>query len=171
MRFAPRHQLQQIEGLVDLLALICQEAQAEQSLPQVQEHYARIVASKLLALPGGNLSRDALVGSCPSFERLVEFIERNLKQDIGLEQLAELAHLSLRSLYALFDKHAGTTPKHFIRQRKLERIRARLSDPQAPVRNVTEIALDYGFLHLGRFSESYKSAFGELPSDTLRRRG
>lgn len=171
VRFAPRHQLQQIEGLVDLLALICQEAQAEQSLPQVQEHYARIVASKLLALPGGNLRRESTGGSCPSFERLVEFIERNLKQDIGLEQLAELAHLSLRSLYALFDKHAGTTPKHFIRQRKLERIRARLSDPQAPVRNVTEIALDYGFLHLGRFSESYKSAFGELPSDTLRRRG
>jgi len=170
VRFAPRHHLQQIEGLVDLLGLICQEAQAEQSLPQVQEHYARIVASKLLALPGGNLSRDALVGSCPSFERLVEFIERNLKQDIGLEQLAELAHMSQRSLYLLFERKVGTTPKSYIRQRKLEQIHGRLSDPSAKVRNITEIAMDYGFMHLGRFSESYKSTFGELPSDTLRRR-
>ena len=64
----------------------------------------------------------------------------------------------------------GTTPKHYIRQRKLERVHACLSDPSAKVRNITEVALDYGFLHLGRFSESYKSAFGELPSDTLRRR-
>ncbi|MNT71023.1 DNA-binding transcriptional activator FeaR [compost metagenome] len=78
--------------------------------------------------------------------------------------------MSARSLYALFDKHAGTTPKHYIRQRKLETIHARLSDPRASVRNVTEVALDYGFLHLGRFSECYKSTFGELPSDTLRRR-
>ncbi|HAJ87914.1 MAG TPA: AraC family transcriptional regulator, partial [Pseudomonas sp.] len=54
-------------------------------------------------------------------------------------------------------------------QRKLEQIHGRLSDPSARVRNITEIAMDYGFMHLGRFSESYKSTFGELPSDTLRR--
>lgn len=170
IRFAPRHRLEELDGFVNLLALVCQEAEAEQIIPQVHEHYARIVASKLLALPGSNVRREPLGGSCPSFERLAEFIERNLKQDIALEQLAELAHMSPRSLYALFEKHAGNTPKHYIRQRKLEQIRARLSDPQAPVRSVTEIALDYGFLHLGRFSECYKSAFGELPSDTLRRR-
>jgi len=171
IRFSPRHRLEQLDGFVNLLSLICQEAEAEQVVPQqVQEHYARIVAGKLLGLPGSNVGRDPLGGVCPSFERLAEFIERNLKQDIGLEQLAELARMSPRSLYALFDKHAGTTPKHYIRQRKLEQIRAQLSDPQAQVRNVTEVALDYGFLHLGRFSECYKNTFGELPSDTLRRR-
>lgn len=170
VRFAPRHRLEQLDGFINLLALVCQEAEAEQSVPQVQEHYAKIIASKLLGLPGSNVNREPLGGGCPSFERLVEFIERNLKQDISLEQLAELAHMSQRSLYALFDRHTGTTPKHYIRQRKLEQIHARLSDPQGAVRNVTEVALDYGFLHLGRFSECYKSTFGELPSDTLRRR-
>jgi AraC-like DNA-binding protein len=30
--------------------------------------------------------------------------------------------------------------------------------------------MDYGFLHLGRFSDSYRKQFGELPSDTLKRR-
>ena len=69
----------------------------------------------------------------------------------------------------LFERKVGTTPKSYIRQRKLEQIHGRLSDPSAKVRNITEIAMDYGFMHLGRFSESYKSTFGELPSDTLRR--
>lgn len=83
--------------------------------------------------------------------------------------MAQLANMSPRSLYALFERKAGTTPKSYIRQRKLEKIHGSLSDPSVKVRNITEIAMDYGFLHLGRFSESYKSTFGELPSDTLRR--
>ena len=170
VRFASRHQLQQLDGFASLLGLVCDEAESEQSLPLVQEHYTRIIATKLLGLLSNNVSRQELAESSPSFERLVQFIDDNLKQDISLEQLAQLAHISPRSLYGLFDKHLGTTPKHYIRQRKLEQVHACLSDPSAKVRNITEVALDYGFLHLGRFSESYKSAFGELPSDTLRRR-
>ena len=101
---------------------------------------------------------------------LKRYIDEHIKQDITAEQLSRYSHLSLRSLYLLFEKNAKMTPKQYIRQKKLEQIRASLSDPASRVRNVTEVALDYGFLHLGRFSESYKSAFGELPSDTLRRR-
>ena len=78
--------------------------------------------------------------------------------------------MSPPSPYVLFARNAGPTPKHYIRNKKLEKVHACLIDPTAKVRNVTEVALDYGFLHLGRFSESYKSTFGELPSDTLRRR-
>ncbi|HSG24075.1 MAG TPA: helix-turn-helix domain-containing protein, partial [Azonexus sp.] len=36
--------------------------------------------------------------------------------------------------------------------------------------NVTAVALDYGFSHLGRFSELYKSTFGMLPSEALKER-
>jgi AraC-like DNA-binding protein len=78
--------------------------------------------------------------------------------------------MSLRSLYGLFERNAQTTPKHYIRQKKLERVHACLRDPSSHVRNVTELAMDFGFLHLGRFSENYRKQFGELPSDTLKRR-
>ncbi|MBE1043174.1 helix-turn-helix domain-containing protein, partial [Escherichia coli] len=49
-------------------------------------------------------------------------------------------------------------------------IRACLEDPGCRVRNLTELALDFGFAHLGRFAEQYRRQFGELPSETLRRR-
>lgn len=171
VRFSPVHHSEQLDGFLGLLSLVCQEAESDQSTFHVQEHYAKIVVSKLLGLPGCNVSREPLEAACQSFSRLEEFIEKNIKQDISLEQLANLAHMSVHSLYALFEKHAGTTPNRFIRQRKLEAIYNQLSDPQAGVSNITAIALDYGFMHLGRFSSYYKNALGELPSDTLRRRG
>ncbi|MFU7488835.1 AraC family transcriptional regulator [Pseudomonas aeruginosa] len=171
VRFAQIHRLEQLDGFLTLLSLVCQEAETDQTIFQVKEHYAKIIVSKLLSLPGSNVSREPLGGACQSFDRLEELIEKNIKQNISLELLADLAHMSVHSLYALFDKHAGTTPKRFIRQRKLEAVYARLSDPQVAVSSVTEVALDYGFLHLGRFADYYKSTFGELPSDTLRRRG
>lgn len=152
------------------MQLVCSEAESSQTVQQVQEQYTRIIATKMLTLLDNNVSRLVPEQGAANFERILQFIEDNLKQDISVEQLAQLAHSSPRSLYALFERHTGTTPKSFIRQKKLEQIHCSLSDPASRVRNITEVALDYGFLHLGRFSESYKSAFGELPSETLRRR-
>jgi AraC-like DNA-binding protein len=170
VRFASRYNLDGIEGFGNLLALVCEEAESEQAVPQIAEHFTRIIATKLLAQVANNVKRLPQDEQSASFERILHFIDSNLQQDISLEQLAELARVSPRTLYGLFEKHVGSTPKHFIRQKKLEKVHARLSDPSVRVRNITEVALDYGFLHLGRFSECYKSTFGELPSDTLRRR-
>jgi AraC-like DNA-binding protein len=99
----------------------------------------------------------------------VQYIDDNIKNDITAEDLAQYAHLSLRSLYMLFEKSAKMTPKCFIRRKKLERVYSTLMNPALQVANVTAVALDYGFTHLGRFSEAYKATFGCLPSESLRK--
>ena len=164
-----RHDMRELEGFSTLLMLICEEAEAAAHLPQVQEHYVRIVASKLLALLGNNVQRVQPQAQASSFEQVADYIEQHLTQEIGIDQLSTIARVSERSLYALFERHAGITPKDYIRQRKLERIHAQLLDPASKVRSVTEVALDHGFLHLGRFAESYRRCFGELPSETYKR--
>ena len=80
------------------------------------------------------------------------------------------SHLSLRSLYLLFEKNVKMTPKQYIRQKKLENVHATLIDPARPAPNVTAVALEYGFTHLGRFSELYRSTYGVLPSESMRSR-
>ena len=170
IRFAASlHSAQQLPGVVELLRLICQEASSAQCQGPLVEQYGRLLAAKLLCTLETSIQRDQAGESCPSFRRIADYIEAHLKKDISVEQLAELARMSSRSLYLLFERKAGTTPKNYIRQRRLERIHQQLSRSPGSVRNITEIAMDYGFMHLGRFSESYRNEFGELPSDTLRR--
>ena len=171
VRFMRNHyRLDELEGFLGLLGMVCQESEASDPLVRVQEHYTQIVGSKLLTLMQTNISRENLASASAGIERILDYIERNLKLELSGEDLAVQACMSQRSLYTLFERQLGVTPLQYIRQRKLARVHACLSDPSCPVRSLTELALDYGFLHLGRFSESYRLQFGELPSSTLKRR-
>lgn len=171
VRFLRNHyRLDELDGFVNLLGMVCHEAEVSDSLPRVQGHYSQIVASKLLTLMSTNVQRENLGAPGASLERILDYIERNLKLELPAEALAEQACMSLRSLYALFDRHLGTTPKQYVRQRKLQRLHECLADPSCSVRSVTELAMDYGFMHLGRFAESYRQQFAELPSETFKRR-
>ncbi|HEX8544026.1 MAG TPA: AraC family transcriptional regulator [Pseudomonas sp.] len=168
IRFAAaRQHLKTMGGFVQLLGLICHEAENAAGA-EVQGLYERIVASKLLELLSSNVLRvipkpDENGG----FEAVRQFIEEHLTEDISIEQLMTVARVSERTLYTLFERQVGLAPREFVRQRRLERVHAVLQ--LATARSVTEVAMDHGFLHLGRFSSAYRTRFGELPSQTWRR--
>ena len=164
------YQFEELQSLLCLLTLVCQEAESGTATPQMLQHYSRVVTSKLMTLLKHNIRLETASSHSVSFDRLVRYIEQNIKRDVSAEELAQYAHLSLRSLYLLFEKNARTTPKNFIRQRKLEQVYATLMNPASKAANITAVALDYGFTHLGRFSEFYKSTFGMLPSESLKSR-
>jgi AraC-like DNA-binding protein len=164
---AARHELAEMGGFLQLLGLICHEAENAAEAP-MQALYERIVANKLLALLASNVLRVIpRPDESGGFEPVRQFIEEHLCEDISIEQLMAVARVSERSLYTLFERQAGLSPRDYMRQRKLEKVHAVLQ--LATARSVTEVALDHGFLHLGRFSEAYRKRFGELPSQTWRR--
>lgn len=164
------YRFEELESLLMLLQLVCQEAESGLATPQMLQHYSRVVTSKLMTMLKHNVCLTMPTPQSFCFDRLVQYIEDNIKRDITMEELVKHSHLSLRSLYLLFEKNANTTPKHFIRKKKLEAVYATLMDPSSKAANVTAVALDYGFTHLGRFSELYRSTFGVLPSEALRAR-
>jgi transcriptional regulator GlxA family with amidase domain len=61
----------------------------------------------------------------------------------------------------------GTTPTRHLHGLALAEARAALQDPAT--RSVKQVALRCGFRELGRFAADYRAAFGENPSETLRR--
>lgn len=96
-----------------------------------------------------------------------EYMRAHAHQPLSIEQLAEHAGVSVRTLFSGFRDFCGTTPMAYLRNLRLEQVHLELST-QSHDASVTDIAFKWGFAHLGRFSQEYKKRFGEAPSTTLR---
>lgn len=96
-----------------------------------------------------------------------EYILANLDQPLTLEDLAQVAGCTPRTLQLIFRDQRGQSPLAFWRDQRLLRAHQDLATGQG---SVTEIALRWGFAHFGRFSEIYRARFGLSPSDTLKSR-
>jgi AraC family ethanolamine operon transcriptional activator len=83
--------------------------------------------------------------------------------------LCEAAGVSERTLQYAFKEVMGMTPVAYLTRLRLHRVRRALRAATPRSTTVTAEALRWGFWHFGDFSRAYKSCFGELPSDTLRR--
>jgi AraC-like DNA-binding protein len=164
------YRCEELSNFMMLVNLLCDEAESGQATPQILQHYNRVVTSKLMTMLRHNVDLAAPSLHSVCFERLARYIDENIKLDLSAEQLSRHSNLSLRSLYLLFEKNVRMTPKQYIRQKKLEHVHATLIDPARPAPNVTAVALEYGFTHLGRFSELYRSTYGVLPSESMRTR-
>lgn len=101
--------------------------------------------------------------------RAGEYLQANLSEPFSLAGLAEAAGISPRTVEYHFRRTYGMTPKRWFTTMKLNRVHAELKQRGRSDTRVTDVALDWGFNHLGRFSAEYRRLFGESPSQTLRR--
>lgn len=133
-----------------------------------------LIISSLLLIQQSNvhedLARAAQRRGRRSVRLSIDYIERHLAQPISLDDIASNTHLSGRSIQQAFRDDLDTTPMAYVRERRLERVRADLADalPSEGV-SVTDVAERWGFSHLGNFAVTYRKRFGESPSETLRR--
>ena len=104
----------------------------------------------------------------------LDAMERNisgcLHSNCGNAELAAYAGLSTRALQQQFLKHFHTTPAAYVQTQRLAAARKELRDPENK-KNVTRVASDLGFHHLGRFAATYRKKFGEAPSQTFEKSG
>jgi AraC-like DNA-binding protein len=97
-----------------------------------------------------------------------EYMRDHAHLPLSLGDLCVAAGLNARTLQYSFRKKRGCSPMQFLRQVRMAEVRAGLLRPGEDS-TVTSEAAHWGFVHFGRFSREYQRAFGELPSETLRR--
>ena len=101
--------------------------------------------------------------------RLEDVVEANSDRTLYVAELCKAVGASDRSLRACCQEHLGMSPMRYLwlRRMYLAHRALRMADPAAA--SVTEIATNYGFWELGRFSVAYRSLFGDSPLASLRR--
>lgn len=155
--------------LMKLLDLIFKEAEISPLSLSSLSIYSKLLVTKLLEIFSNNLQAYQEPIPDNNFCKMDRYISDNIKEDISADDLAQLIKVSKRTVYGIFSRYKSVTPNHYIKQKKLLTIHRIIQINSKDFRNITEIALDHGFMHLGRFSNDYRKMFGELPSETYKK--
>lgn len=143
--------------------------------PLVVGHASRLLAAVTLS----TFPSSAAIAESPHdrtdtkpelLKRAVDFMERNVENDIALGDIAEAIHVTPRAVQYMFRKHLGTTPLQYLRRARLHRAHQDLIRGDRMHDTVTGIAARWGFLHSGRFAVLYRETYGQSPHTTLRSR-
>ncbi|MCW5749098.1 MAG: AraC family transcriptional regulator [Alphaproteobacteria bacterium] len=114
------------------------------------------------------LERRAAPAAPHEVQRAIDYMHSRLDAPITLADIVAASGIPGRTLLKHFRDHRGTSPMRYLRQARLARAREALMRAR-PGQSVTDIALAWGFGHLGRFAVEYRGQFGESPSETLKR--
>lgn len=182
VRFAPRLELSSPGGqlLVDhlrsALAVLRRGGHEGevQMPPLLGTHLETTLMGALLFLQPSDHAADVAAGRPGEGEtgpvrRVREYLECHAQEPIDMVALGEVAGIPVRTLYHQFQRSHGVSPMQLLREIRLDRVRRDLLNAGSEG-NVTQIALAWGFEHLGRFAASYRERFGESPRETLQHR-
>jgi len=100
--------------------------------------------------------------------RALGVLMNRLYEPWSIGRLARTVGLSRRTLHRAVQREFGRSPMSLLRDARLKQARLQLDAPR-PGATVTDVALDCGFTHLGRFSSEYRRLFGEHQLTTARR--
>jgi AraC-like DNA-binding protein len=104
--------------------------------------------------------------------QLVQEVDRYLvaagNRPVHISELSEVFKVNRRMLHRAFIEAVGIPPITFLRRKRLGDVHAVLLTGR-PHLLIKAVAIEHGFLELGRFAGEYRKLFGEKPSETLRR--
>lgn len=149
---------------IDLaLTLIARDLGTDLALAVARELVLHVVR------PGGQsqyaapLSLQAHTGD--DLERLIPWLDARLQQSTPVHEMASAMGMSERNFYRRCLRTFGMSPAKLLSELRLDRARALLSDPSAPVQIV---ATQAGFADASSFSKAFTRRYGTSPT-TYRR--
>lgn len=94
--------------------------------------------------------------------RSIEYIEKNLSENIKLNEIARQSFFSEFHFHRLFHKTVGTPVMDYVRKRRLFEASKELAETEE---KITDIALKYRFSSEESFSRAFKKLYGLSPRE------
>jgi AraC-like DNA-binding protein len=134
---------------------------------------ARVLAASVLTCFPNNAVATSSDGAADAdaphqLRRAISFIDANVGDDIGVNDIAAAVHLSPRAVQYLFRRHLDLAPSQYVRNVRLDRAHQDLLASDRSTTTVSDVAARWGFGHTGRFAVLYRQAYGQSPHVTLR---
>ncbi len=93
--------------------------------------------------------------------KAVQFIEKNLKENITIEAAAQEAGYSLFHFARVFNQLTGHSPYDYIMRRRLSESAKKLAERK---QRITDVAFEFQFNNIETYSRAFKKMFDILPN-------
>ena len=142
-----------------------------EGLRLISEDYESFLIKTLLLTQKNNYSEQLSALNQSHLPKCVivvrDFIHRFADQDLQVADMVMISGTSKSTLYREFQHALHMSPMDYLRNYRLEQIHQALLQHKHQV-SISRLAYDWGFRHLGRFSQEYRAKYGMLPSETLK---
>jgi AraC family transcriptional regulator len=93
-------------------------------------------------------------------QRVIEFADAHLHEDLSIASLADAAGLSVRHFTRAFTLQVGETPHRWLMNRRIEKAKQRLSHSDDSLRHIAQAC---GFTAQSHFTRVFRTTTGETP--------
>jgi AraC family ethanolamine operon transcriptional activator len=163
------------QGLAEAASLLMETGAASGTVLEPSRHLSSM-QEKLIAAFATRLQPEPVSRHGPTdanlhrlAARAEDYLHANLSAPIRITDLCQALGSSLRTIERAFLKTRRKTPKQFLTILRLDAARRELLRHTRQEYSVADVAIHYGFTHLGRFSMQYRRHFGESPLASLQR--
>ncbi len=101
----------------------------------------------------------------------LEYLQDHGRRALEVGALCDAVRCNERTLRRAFLERFGVSPRRYLKLMRLNGVNRQLRSANSNETLVTDLANHWGFWHMGAFAADYRRLFGELPSETLARRG
>lgn len=139
--------------------------------PMLLSHLEELLIETLLLSQPNNFSERIAAGARPTpsahVRRAMEYMLEHISEPLRISAVALHCGISPRSLQLGFQRDVGLSPQQWLKAERLSRVYADLLAAEPGSVSITDLAMRWGFFHLGEFGAQFKARYALKPSEVL----